>query len=91
MRDGFTRKVEVTERDHLFLDWLSEWRATVVVLSGHSAGSELGIEQASIDLGRSPESGWTFDDDTMSREHATLEYVDGGTLSHAFYGRRAVD
>ena len=77
MRDGLTRKLEVGERDHLFAGWMAQWRATVVVLSGEAAGSEYGVDRPAIVLGRAPDSGWGFDDDTMSREHATLEYVDG--------------
>ncbi len=51
---------------------------TVVVLSGAAAGSEHELERPSVVLGRAPESGWSFQDDTMSKEHAALEFTGGG-------------
>lgn len=77
MRDGRTRKVEIAEHDASFEAFLAGWRATVVVVSGPAAGSEYEIEKASISIGRTAPADWTFADDTLSKEHAVLEFVDG--------------
>ena len=78
MRDGSTRQVDVTERNDRFERYLADWRATVVVLSGKAAGTEYEVEEPTISLGRSPEAGWSFEDDTMSKEHAAVEFANGG-------------
>ena len=78
MRDGRTRKLEVVERDESFDAFLSKWRATVVILSGDAAGTELELNRPNISIGRGSESHWTFADDAMSREHAALEFANGG-------------
>lgn len=78
MRDGFTRRLDTQERDTSFEDFLSEWKPTVVVLSGESAGAEREIDTPSLSIGRGSDAGWTFADDTMSREHVVLEFADGG-------------
>lgn len=78
MRDGMTRKVEAGDRDHQFVEWASQWRVTVVVLSGDAAGTEYEMDRQIVSLGRGPESGWGFEDGTMSKEHAALEFAGGG-------------
>ena len=78
MRDGRTRKLEVTERNRSFDDFMARWRATVVVLSGEAAGTEYAVEKPNVSIGRGAEADWTFADETMSKEHAALEFVDGG-------------
>ncbi len=78
MRDGRTRKLEVVERDESFDAFLSEWRAVVVILSGDAAGTELEINQPNVSMGRGSESHWKFPDDAMSKEHAALEFANGG-------------
>ena len=78
MRDGFTRQVQVGERDSGFVEWLARWQATVVVLSGDEAGHERELDRPSVVIGRGPEDGWTFADETMSKEHACLEFTGGG-------------
>ena len=78
MRDGFTRKVEVVELDESFDDFLSKWRVVVVILSGEAAGTEFELNQPNVSIGRGSEAHWTFDDDAMSKEHAALEFANGG-------------
>ena len=78
MRDGRTRKLEVVERDESFDAFLSKWRAIVVILSGEAAGTEFELDQPNVSIGRSSEAHWTFDDDSMSKEHAALEFANGG-------------
>ncbi len=78
MRDGFTQKVEVTERDGHFEEFMAKWQATVVILSGDEAGSEHNIEKPNVSIGRGPDTDLAFDDSSMSREHAALEFAGGG-------------
>jgi pSer/pThr/pTyr-binding forkhead associated (FHA) protein len=49
----------------------------VVVLSGEAAGTEYEIAKPNLSVGRAEPSDWVFDDDTLSKEHATLEFVEG--------------
>ena len=79
MRDGFTRRIETRESaDPAFADWLAHWKASVVVLSGAAAGTEYEIDAPSLSLGRGDEATWSFADDSMSKEHAALEFANGG-------------
>ena len=77
MRDGKTRRLEIAEGDGGFDAFVTSKRAVVVVLSGEAAGTEYEIRKPNLSLGRAEPSDWIFDDDTLSREHATLEFVDG--------------
>ncbi len=78
MRDGRTRKLEAVERDESFDAFLTKWRAIVVILSGEAAGTELELNQPNVSIGRGGEAHWAFDDDAMSKEHAALEFANGG-------------
>jgi len=77
MRDGRTRKVEVADHHESFEDFLASKRAVVVVLSGEAAGTEYEIVKPNLSVGRAAPSDWVFDDDTLSKEHAALEFVEG--------------
>jgi pSer/pThr/pTyr-binding forkhead associated (FHA) protein len=76
--DGKTRRMEVRPSDAVFAEFLARYQATVVVLSGRAQGVEHGLEQQSILIGRGPGADLSFEEDSMSREHAALEFVDGG-------------
>jgi pSer/pThr/pTyr-binding forkhead associated (FHA) protein len=78
MRDGSTRKLRGSARSQGFSAFLASWRPAIVVLSGGAAGSEHALEQPSLSLGRGSDADVTFDDDSMSRVHAALEFVGGG-------------
>jgi pSer/pThr/pTyr-binding forkhead associated (FHA) protein len=78
MRDGWTRKLEIPERDETFERFIEKWRATVVIVSGAAAGTEYAVDRSVLTLGRGPGVHWAFDDSTMSKEHAALEFTDGG-------------
>jgi predicted component of type VI protein secretion system len=78
MRDGYTRKVETPERDMKFEDFQAKWRASLVVLSGEAAGTEWEVQGPQTTIGRGDGCDWKVDDDTMSKEHATIEFSDGG-------------
>ena len=77
MRDGLTRKLEVAEHHESFEEWGATRKAVAVVLSGDAAGTEYEIRQPNVSIGRSEPSDWVFADDTMSKEHAALEFVEG--------------
>lgn len=76
MRDGRTRKLrskKITAND--IRDFLSRYSATVVVLSGPAAGQEIALDRERTILGRGPGVDVEFDDETMSRQHAAIEYA----------------
>lgn len=77
MRDGRTRKVEIADHHESFEAFLATRRAVVVVLSGEAAGTEYEMRKPNISVGRSEPSDWVFSDDTLSKEHAALEFVEG--------------
>ena len=78
MRDGLTRKLAVGERDAGFTRFLAGVRAALVVLEGGVAGAEHEIERPSTSLGRGPGVDLAFADPAMSKEHACVEWADGG-------------
>ena len=78
MRDGFTQRVEVAQQDGPFEEFMAKWQATIVILSGDEAGSEHNVEKPNVSMGRGPDTDLAFDDSSMSREHAALEFVGGG-------------
>ena len=78
MRDGLTRKIAVGERDAGFTRFLADVRASLVVLEGGVAGAEHEIERPRTSLGRGPGVDLAFPDPAMSKEHACLEWADGG-------------
>jgi pSer/pThr/pTyr-binding forkhead associated (FHA) protein len=76
MRDGRTRKLrskKITAND--IRDFLSRYSAAVVVLSGPAAGQEIVLDRERTILGRGPGVDVEFDDETMSRQHAAIEYA----------------
>ena len=77
MRDGLTRKLEIGEGDGGFTRFLSEFRASLVVLEGGVAGAEHEIVGPQTRIGRGPEVDLVFPDAAMSKEHASLEWADG--------------
>lgn len=59
-------------------DFLARHRAVLVILNGAARGMELELDRARVTLGRGPGVDFAFEDATMSREHAALEFVGGG-------------
>ena len=78
MRDGFTRKLEVGERNRGFADFLAAFSPMLVVLSGELAGAEHAIDRPDLSVGRGPGVDLCFEDAAMSREHAAFEFAGGG-------------
>jgi pSer/pThr/pTyr-binding forkhead associated (FHA) protein len=50
----------------------------VVILSGRLQGTDYAIERARTVIGRGPGVDLAFDDETLSRQHASIEFADGG-------------
>ena len=59
-------------------EFLARHRAVLVILSGAARGMELELDRARITFGRGPGVDFAFEDATMSREHAALEFVGSG-------------
>ena len=78
MRDGLTQKLAVGEGDVAFVRFLAQFRASLVVLEGGVAGAEHEIERPCTRIGRGPDVDLAFPDPAMSKEHASLEWADGG-------------
>jgi len=80
MRDGYTRESRETASGRIsFADFVEVWRPSLVVLSGRLQGTDYPIERASTVVGRGPGVDLAFDDETLSRQHASIEFA-GGAL-----------
>jgi len=75
MRDGFTRRVQ--RKAVGTGGFLVSHRASIVTLSGATSGNEYELENERTSIGRGPGVDIAFDDQTMSREHAAFEVMDG--------------
>jgi pSer/pThr/pTyr-binding forkhead associated (FHA) protein len=77
MHDGSTRKVPHEKGHSTPSAFLAAHRAVIVTLSGTTAGNEYELERERTTVGRGPGADLAFADDTMSREHAAFEVMDG--------------
>jgi pSer/pThr/pTyr-binding forkhead associated (FHA) protein len=73
-----TRKLEAIPGDRTLGAFLAAHRAALVVLSGRAAGSEHELDRDKLVIGRGTDVDLCFDDSSMSREHAVVEFGDGG-------------
>jgi pSer/pThr/pTyr-binding forkhead associated (FHA) protein len=78
MRDGFTRPLAARGREGDFERFLAESRVSLAVLSGPASGMEYPLERPRVSLGRGPGVDLAFPDPAMSREHACVEWAQGG-------------
>lgn len=79
MRDGRTRKsLEPSSGPTPFSEFVQTWNVSLVVLNGAMQGTDYAIEQPNTVMGRGPDVDLAFADDTLSRQHARLEFADGG-------------
>lgn len=78
MRDGRTREQKEAEREKPVQGLGARCTATLVVLTGNQQGTDYVLDAASTVLGRGPGVDIEFDDETMSREHACVEFGDEG-------------
>ncbi len=76
MRDGFTEKKSAPTAVIGIDAFLSDNRAKLVIISGDRLGDEFSLERECVILGRGPNVDLAFDDSSMSRQHAALEFVD---------------
>ena len=58
--------------------FLYKKRAAIVLLGGAAKGMEYQLDQPKISLGRGPGVDLSFEDQTMSRVHATIEFSGEG-------------
>ncbi len=78
MSDCTTRKIQRRGGNGPESAFLSKVRVTIVQVTGTAAGSEHELMSTRLTLGRGPDVDFGFDDTAMSREHAALEFADGG-------------
>ena len=76
MRDGLTEKRSAPTQVAGIEAFLSTKRAKLVTISGDRLGVEFALEQECVILGRGPSVDLAFDDSSMSRQHAAVEFVD---------------
>ena len=60
-----------------FAEFLSAFRASLVILSGAARGAELPLDQLRVTLGRGPGVDFSFEDPEMSRAHVAIEFSEG--------------
>jgi pSer/pThr/pTyr-binding forkhead associated (FHA) protein len=58
--------------------FLEKFRASVVAVSGGAEGTEIVIDQRRMTLGRGPGVDLAFENASMSRQHAVLEFASDG-------------
>jgi pSer/pThr/pTyr-binding forkhead associated (FHA) protein len=58
--------------------FLDRHRASLVVVSGQKAGTEIALESEQVIIGRGPGAGLVIDDPEVSRQHACLEFSGDG-------------
>jgi pSer/pThr/pTyr-binding forkhead associated (FHA) protein len=78
MRDGFTEKLKTMSPETDRQAFFEQFNAKLVALTGRHAGMEYALEQECVTMGRGPGVDLAFDDPAMSRQHAAVDYSDGG-------------
>lgn len=79
MRDGCTRESpKSASGGTTFADFIEAWNPSLVILSGKLQGTDFPIEHASTLIGRGPGVDLALDDETLSRQHASIEFAAGG-------------
>jgi pSer/pThr/pTyr-binding forkhead associated (FHA) protein len=59
-------------------DFLEQYVAKIVVVSGPGAGTGFEIDRERVIVGRGPGVDRAFDDPAMSRQHAAIEFIGAG-------------
>lgn len=78
MRDGRTRNQRQTKRHVSFDEFAREFLASVIVVDGAAAASCGRINKSPFVIGRGASADLCLADDSLSREHAAIEYSGGG-------------
>ncbi|MFQ5698013.1 MAG: FHA domain-containing protein [Myxococcota bacterium] len=74
MRDRSTRKLERPAGEAGFAHFLAKFRASLVAVSGGAEGTEIPLDQRRLTIGRGPGVDWAFESDSLSRQHASIEF-----------------
>jgi len=79
MRDGYTRESpKSSSGETSFADFIEAWNPSLVILTGKLQGTDFLIERASTVIGRGPGVDLALNDETLSRQHASIEFANGG-------------
>lgn len=78
MRDGKTHKRRSFIGAPRVQDFLDRYVAKVTVVSGPGAGAGFTIDSERVIVGRGPGVDRAFDDPSMSRQHAAIEFSGSG-------------
>jgi len=78
MRDGQTQRLERQGGTDGWARFCDRYTAKLVVVVGPEAGSEFALDNDRLTLGRGPGVNVVLPDPAISRQHAAVEYVDGG-------------
>ena len=79
MRDGRTRRLSGSQGTGLTFEEFDEaYQACVVVLDGEAAGSEFHVTRRTVLVGRGPGVDVAVAHDSLSRQHAAIEFIGGG-------------
>jgi pSer/pThr/pTyr-binding forkhead associated (FHA) protein len=78
MRDGRTRKLNAGADAPGFGQFLQKFRASLIAVAGGSEGTEIVIDQRRMTLGRGPGVDLAFENASMSRQHAVIEFAEDG-------------
>jgi len=78
MRDGKTRKRPSAAGAPRLQDFLDRYVARVTIVSGPGAGAGFEIDRERVIVGRGPGVDRAFDDPSMSRQHAAIEFTGAG-------------
>jgi len=79
MRDGYTRESPKSASGATsFAEFIEAWNPSLVILSGKLQGTDFPIERASTVVGRGPGVDLALEDETLSRQHASIEFAGGG-------------
>lgn len=78
MRDGKTRKRPAATGVPPMREFLERYRAKVTLVAGSAAGTVFSLDRERTVLGRGPGVDRAFDDPSMSRQRAVIEFAGGG-------------
>ena len=78
MRDGMTRKQPASSHDHSRNALLSNFRPSLVVVSGKVPGHVIELNGAKTIIGRGPGVDVALADEAMSRQHFAIEATPSG-------------
>ncbi len=78
MRDGKTRKRRSAAGAPGLQEFLDQYVAKITLLSGPGAGAGFAIDRERVIVGRGPGVDRAFDDPSMSRQHAAIEFSGTG-------------